>query len=238
MQLRLAALQGFSKLSEPLEGVLTILEGCPGKQKGYGQTIGHHILMEFQIWWKQHPQVEKVYQPKWMCNVPKGTTTFTKRQWWKHAASAFIAWHNKRWKHADLYKLSYILTSWWSTRIATHWTSTTSEISFRSSKQYSFMLKTFPPIIIYALNPFSRSLFVSLLQVTLSSLSEQQALALQQRALTVLTDIQHNFADSFITIYHLRSMDPAILRQCIVRLQAFKCYKEVSPSFTIQSKSN
>lgn len=57
-------------------------------------------------------------------------------------------------KHADLYKLSCILTSWWSTRIATHWTSTTSEISFRSSKQYSFMLKAFPPIIIYALNPF------------------------------------------------------------------------------------
>ncbi|CAJ1070878.1 exonuclease mut-7 homolog [Xyrichtys novacula] len=55
--LRLAALQGFSKLSEPLEALLTILEGCPGKQKGRSHTLGHHILMEFQTWLKEHPQV-------------------------------------------------------------------------------------------------------------------------------------------------------------------------------------
>ncbi|XP_034565223.1 exonuclease mut-7 homolog [Notolabrus celidotus] len=55
--LHLAALQGFSKLSEPLEALLTILEGCPGKQKGRSHTLGHHILMEFQTWIKEHPQV-------------------------------------------------------------------------------------------------------------------------------------------------------------------------------------
>ncbi|XP_074545818.1 exonuclease mut-7 homolog [Halichoeres trimaculatus] len=55
--LHAAAFLGFSKLSEPLEALLTILEGCPGKQKGRSHTLGHNILMEFQIWIKEHPQV-------------------------------------------------------------------------------------------------------------------------------------------------------------------------------------
>lgn len=55
--LHLAALQGFSKLSDPLEAVLTILEGCPGKQKGRSLTLGLCVLTEFQTWMKEHPQV-------------------------------------------------------------------------------------------------------------------------------------------------------------------------------------
>ncbi|XP_051268624.1 exonuclease mut-7 homolog [Dicentrarchus labrax] len=114
------ALQGFSKLSEPLEALLTILESCPGKQKGRSHTLGHHILMEFQTWMKEHPQV------------------------------------------------------------------------------------------------------------TLSSLSEQQAMAVQQQALSLLTDTQPSFVDTLINIYQLSSLDPAILRLQIVRLQALNCYKEAA----------
>eukprot|EP00066_Takifugu_rubripes_P026856 XP_011616122.1 PREDICTED: exonuclease mut-7 homolog isoform X2 [Takifugu rubripes] len=55
--LHLAALGGFSRLPEPLEDLLSILEGCPGKQKGRSHTAGHCILMEFQAWRKKHPQV-------------------------------------------------------------------------------------------------------------------------------------------------------------------------------------
>ncbi|XP_072311406.1 exonuclease mut-7 homolog [Eucyclogobius newberryi] len=55
--LRLAALQGFSNLDDPLEAVLTILESCPGRQKGRSHTLGYHILLEFQTWMKEHPQV-------------------------------------------------------------------------------------------------------------------------------------------------------------------------------------
>ncbi|KAI3362415.1 hypothetical protein L3Q82_012713 [Scortum barcoo] len=117
-QLHLAALQGFSKLSEPLEVLLTIMESCPGKQKGRGHTLGHHILMEFQTWVKKNPQV------------------------------------------------------------------------------------------------------------TLSSLSEQQATALQQRALSLLTDTQPNFVDALINIYQLNSMDLDRLRLHILRLQALNYYKE------------
>ncbi|GAA6232040.1 exonuclease mut-7 homolog [Lates japonicus] len=118
--LHLAAVQGFSKLFEPLEALLTILEGCPGKQKGRSHTLGYHILMEFQTWMKEHPQV------------------------------------------------------------------------------------------------------------TLSSLSEQQALELQHRALSLVTDSQPTFVESLINIYHLGSVDPAILRLHIVRLQALNCYKEAA----------
>uniref|UniRef100_A0A3Q4BZM5 3'-5' exonuclease domain-containing protein n=1 Tax=Mola mola TaxID=94237 RepID=A0A3Q4BZM5_MOLML len=116
----LAALQGFSKLSEPLEAVLTILEGCPCKQKGRSHTLGHHILLEFQTWMKGHPQV------------------------------------------------------------------------------------------------------------TLSSLSEQQAVALQRRALSLLTDTQTSFIDGLINIYQLSSVDLAALKLCIVRLQTLNCYKEAA----------
>ncbi|XP_017266260.1 exonuclease mut-7 homolog [Kryptolebias marmoratus] len=118
--LRLAAVQGFSKLSEPLEALLTILESCPGKQMGRSHTLGYQILMEFQTWIKEHPQVN------------------------------------------------------------------------------------------------------------LSSLSEQQALALQRRALGLLTDSQPSFVDSLINIYQLKSLDPSILRLHIIRLQALNCYKEAS----------
>lgn len=118
--LDLAALQGFSKLSEPLEAILTILEGCPGKQKGRGHTLGHHILMEFHIWMKEHPQV------------------------------------------------------------------------------------------------------------TLSSLSDQQALVLQQRALSLLTDTQPCFMDTLISIYQLCTLDQSIRQLQIVKLQALKCYKEAA----------
>uniref|UniRef100_A0A1A8QGR2 Exonuclease 3'-5' domain containing 3 n=1 Tax=Nothobranchius pienaari TaxID=704102 RepID=A0A1A8QGR2_9TELE len=57
--LHLAALQGFSKLSEPLEALLTILESCPGKQMGRNHTLGYHVLREFQTWIKERPQGHK-----------------------------------------------------------------------------------------------------------------------------------------------------------------------------------
>ncbi|XP_056289107.1 exonuclease mut-7 homolog [Pseudoliparis swirei] len=116
--LHLAAIQGFSKLSEPLEALLTILEGCPGKQKGRSLTLGLHILMEFQTWMKEHPQAP------------------------------------------------------------------------------------------------------------LSSLLEHQAL--QQRALSLMTDTQSSFVENLILIYELDSMDPAILRSNIMKLQALHCYKEAA----------
>ncbi|XP_059214379.1 exonuclease mut-7 homolog [Centropristis striata] len=118
--LHLAALQGFSKLSEPLEALLTILEGCPGKQKGRSQTLSQHILMEFQTWMKEHPQV------------------------------------------------------------------------------------------------------------TLRSLSEQQAMTLQQRALSLLTETHPSFVDGLINIYQLSSLDPAILRLHIIMLHNLHCYKEAA----------
>ncbi|XP_054612211.1 exonuclease mut-7 homolog isoform X2 [Dunckerocampus dactyliophorus] len=56
--LHLAAQKGFSNLqNDPLEAFLTILESCPGKQKGRSHTLGAHILKEFQSWLKEHPQV-------------------------------------------------------------------------------------------------------------------------------------------------------------------------------------
>ncbi|KAF0031365.1 hypothetical protein F2P81_015920 [Scophthalmus maximus] len=64
--------------------------------------------------------------------------------------------------------------------------------------------------------------------LTLSSLSEQQALELQHRALRLLTDTQASFVESLINIYHLGSLDPALLRLHIVKLQALKCYKEAA----------
>lgn len=66
-----------------------------------------------------------------------------------------------------------------------------------------------------------------LLQVTLSSLSEQQALSLQQRAL-FLTDNQLSFVDNLTDVYQLKSADMALLQQHVVRLQSLNLYKEVS----------
>ncbi|XP_063746410.1 exonuclease mut-7 homolog isoform X2 [Eleginops maclovinus] len=116
--LHLEALQGFSKLSEPLEGLLTILEGYPVRQKGRSQTLGLHVLVEFQTWMKEHPQV------------------------------------------------------------------------------------------------------------TLSSLSEQQASELQRRALDLLIDTQACFVDGLIDIYRLNSLDPAVLVLYIMNLMSLRCYKE------------
>lgn len=83
---------------------------------------------------------------------------------------------------------------------------------------------------------FGSSSSVSLHQVTLSSLSEQQAGALQQRALNLLRDTQPSFLDGLMNIYQLNTLDPAILRLHIVRLQAQNCYKEVSASFGVFAK--
>ncbi|KAM3874359.1 exonuclease mut-7 homolog [Diretmus argenteus] len=118
--LRFVANQGFSKLAEPLEALLTMLEGCPGKQKGRSHTLGQTILGEFQHWMQQQPQV------------------------------------------------------------------------------------------------------------TLGSLSEQQATVLQRRALNLLTDTQPNFVVPLLEIYQLKSLDPAILRLHIIRLQSLNCYREAA----------
>lgn len=68
-------------------------------------------------------------------------------------------------------------------------------------------------------------------QAPLSSLLEHQAL--QQRALSLMTDTQSSFVENLILIYELDSMDPAILRSNIMKLQALHCYKEVSLSFDV-----
>lgn len=68
-------------------------------------------------------------------------------------------------------------------------------------------------------------------QVTLSSLSEQQAVTVQRRALSLLADTHPSFVDGLINIYRLNTLDPAILRLNVVSLQALNCYKEVSASF-------
>ncbi|XP_075885074.1 exonuclease mut-7 homolog [Nelusetta ayraudi] len=55
--MRLKAMQGFSALPQPLDDLLTILQACPGKQKGRSHTLGHHVLLDFQTWLKDHPEV-------------------------------------------------------------------------------------------------------------------------------------------------------------------------------------
>lgn len=69
--------------------------------------------------------------------------------------------------------------------------------------------------------------------MTLSSLSEQQATTLQQRALFLLTDNQLSFLDNLIDVYQLKSADVAILQQHIVRLQSLNLYKEVSVEWKV-----
>nr|XP_019937305.1 PREDICTED: exonuclease mut-7 homolog [Paralichthys olivaceus] len=64
--------------------------------------------------------------------------------------------------------------------------------------------------------------------VTLSSLSEHQALELQHRVLRLPADTQVSFVESLINIYHLGSLDPAVLRLHFVKLQALNCYKEAA----------
>lgn len=75
--------------------------------------------------------------------------------------------------------------------------------------------------------------FASLLKVTLSSLSEQQAMTLQRRALCLLTDHQLSYFDSLIDVYQLKSADVAALQQHIVRLQSLNLYKEVSLAWKV-----
>lgn len=126
-------------------------------------------------------------------------------------------------------------------RTATNETTLTNEISSRSSNHYCFMLRallSFPHCSWFQSCFFGSSSFVSRNQVTLSSLSEQQAMALQLRALSLLPDAQPSFVDALITIYKLSSVDLAILRLHIVRLQALNCYKEVIASFGVQPESN
>lgn len=60
--MRLKALQGFSELPQPLDDLLTILRGCPGKQKGRSHALGHHVLLDFQTWLNDHPEVGKQMQ--------------------------------------------------------------------------------------------------------------------------------------------------------------------------------
>ncbi|XP_064863650.1 exonuclease mut-7 homolog isoform X2 [Oncorhynchus nerka] len=55
--LRAVAFKGFSEFQTPLEDLLCVLEGCPGRQKGKATTMGHSILMEFERWRRTHPKV-------------------------------------------------------------------------------------------------------------------------------------------------------------------------------------
>lgn len=85
-------------------------------------------------------------------------------------------------------------------------------------------LLSLPPLLLVLLKPVFG---YSSLQVTLSSLPEQQATALQQRALSLIADTQPGFVDGIINIYQLQSLDPEGLRLHILRLQDINCYKEV-----------
>lgn len=64
--------------------------------------------------------------------------------------------------------------------------------------------------------------------MTLSCLSEQHAVTLQQRALFLLSDNQLGFSEDLVDVYQLKSADVAVLQQHIVRLQSLNLYKEVS----------
>ncbi|KAI4886029.1 hypothetical protein NFI96_024196, partial [Prochilodus magdalenae] len=55
--LRLQAVSGFSQLQDPLVGLLTMLESCPGIQKGRSSTLGQFIVTEFVRWRRSHPWV-------------------------------------------------------------------------------------------------------------------------------------------------------------------------------------
>ncbi|XP_066507568.1 exonuclease mut-7 homolog isoform X2 [Hoplias malabaricus] len=55
--LKLRAVSGFSQLQYPLDGLLTMLEQCPGIQKGRSSTLGQFILTEFMRWRHSHPRV-------------------------------------------------------------------------------------------------------------------------------------------------------------------------------------
>ncbi|XP_030625113.1 exonuclease mut-7 homolog [Chanos chanos] len=46
----------ISQLDEPLAGLLGLLEGCPGIQKGKSSTLGQFVLAEFVRWSQNHPE--------------------------------------------------------------------------------------------------------------------------------------------------------------------------------------
>ncbi|KAG9263260.1 hypothetical protein AMEX_G23275 [Astyanax mexicanus] len=54
--LRKLTMSGFSRLQDPLTGLLIILEGCPGIQKGKSSTLGQLVLAEFVRWRRSHPR--------------------------------------------------------------------------------------------------------------------------------------------------------------------------------------
>ncbi|KAM4634374.1 exonuclease mut-7 homolog isoform 2-T2 [Polymixia lowei] len=65
-------------------------------------------------------------------------------------------------------------------------------------------------------------------QVTLGSLVEKQAVALQIRALNLLPDAPPTFIDTLLDIYQVQSLDVTIVHQHIARLQALNCYSEAA----------
>ncbi|CAL8406015.1 unnamed protein product [Arctogadus glacialis] len=60
--LRAAASQGFSQVARPLEALLTILEGCAAYKKP--ADLKQRVLLEFQQWLKDHPQVSLASLPE------------------------------------------------------------------------------------------------------------------------------------------------------------------------------
>lgn len=108
-------------------------------------------------------------------------------------------------------------------------TTNTQEVGLNSSANYCFLTRILYLTIFHDCKPVFGSYPSN--QVTLSSLTEQQATALQERALNLIMDTQSNLIDSLLNIYQLKSLDLAILRMHIVKLQSLNCYKEVRVSF-------
>lgn len=118
--------------------------------------------------------------------------------------------------------------------MTTHKKTSTGEISSRGLSSYcSVLMAVVPPASFLLLILFFKYVFASLLKVTLSSLPEQQAMTLQQRAVFLLTDNQPSFLDNLIDVYQLKSADVAVLQQHIVRLQSLNLYKEVSVDWKV-----
>lgn len=116
--------------------------------------------------------------------------------------------------------------------MTTHQKTSTGQISSRNLTYYCSVSPLPPPASLMPVVLFFKS-FASLLKVTLSSLSEQQAMTLQRRALCLLTDHQLSYFDSLIDVYQLKSADVAALQQHIVRLQSLNLYKEVSLAWKV-----
>ncbi|XP_029921768.1 exonuclease mut-7 homolog isoform X2 [Myripristis murdjan] len=65
-------------------------------------------------------------------------------------------------------------------------------------------------------------------QVTLASLPAEHALALQDQALNMISDIPPNVMENLVNIYQLGSVDATVVLSHINRLQALKYYKEAA----------